>query len=153
MARNLRWKSNKYPSNRGCDGNLLACADSCDSKYFWMIGDDDLPRSGLIQLLVDLLANEQPTLLYLKSHWDSVVEAGDFELLRTIESDLYNPVAYAIKINIYTTFLNVWIMGACEFKRLGFNHAYLAQGAGISFTASVRLESALYTGFFEIICH
>jgi abequosyltransferase len=132
IARNLRWKSNRHPSNLGCDGNLLACVNSCESKYFWMIGDDDLPRSGLIQLLVEILANEQPTLLYLNSHWESIVDADDFARLQTIDINLYNPVAYAKKINIYTTFLSAWIIDSCELKRLGLNYAHFARGAGTS---------------------
>ena len=58
---NSHLSSNKFSScvtqssNIGAELNILSLFNSSCGKFRWIIGDDDLPRSGLINLVVNLL--------------------------------------------------------------------------------------------------
>lgn len=56
-------------TNLGADENFCRCIEGACSQYFWLLGDDDLPRAGLIRSLVALLKQETPDLIYLHSQW------------------------------------------------------------------------------------
>lgn len=72
----LRWPAlltRRNDTNLGADGNFCACIDSIDSRYFWIIGDDDLPKNGVIDKVLTMLRTETPDLVYLRSEWVSQI--------------------------------------------------------------------------------
>src|ERR1700761_1591163 len=42
----------RHPANLGPDGNFASCVARVDTRYFWIIGDDDLPKRGVVAKLV-----------------------------------------------------------------------------------------------------
>lgn len=133
IGRNLSWQVIRHQTNIGPDLNFLSGIERLESRYFWIIGDDDLPRNGLIKLIVTFIQNERPTLLYLCSQWASVVQADDLPQLQSISPTFFSPVDYAKKINIFTTFISAWIVDAFALKELGISSQELSKGIGSNF--------------------
>jgi glycosyltransferase involved in cell wall biosynthesis len=57
------------PVNIGADENFCCCIEQVSTPYFWIMGDDDLPRAGVLAAVVQLLREQRPDLLYLHSEW------------------------------------------------------------------------------------
>jgi glycosyltransferase involved in cell wall biosynthesis len=133
IGKNSSWQVINHQSNIGADRNFLSAIERSASRYFWIIGDDDLPRSGLIRLIIKYLQSERPTLLYLCSQWSSVVEVGDLPPVQTISPFSMAPIDYAEKINIFSTFISAWIVDAFALKELGIGGQELSKGIGSSF--------------------
>ncbi len=105
-----RWPSCiaiRYAENLGPDENFCGCIDKMQSKYFWIIGDDDLPKAGFIQLLCAKLMSEAPDLVYFGSEWVSVIngpeqgiQIGPLPVKRLSAED------FASKVNIWMTFIS-----------------------------------------------
>lgn len=67
-----RWKATRvlrHVDNLGPDENFCRCIETVVTPYLWIIGDDDLPRAGAIQLLINLLRKHDPDLVYMTSRW------------------------------------------------------------------------------------
>jgi lipopolysaccharide O-acetyltransferase len=114
----------------GMDRNFLAGVENNKSRYFWIIGDDDLPRKGLIKLIVPFLQNEQPTLLYLNSEWSDESGSSKLPPLISIDPVSMRPEEYARKLNIWTTFLSAWIVDSCALQTRGIDSNKLLEGVG-----------------------
>lgn len=68
------WNFVKFVShsdNIGADANVRACYKSATSRYVWIMGDDDLPKFGLLSFLLQILKEQSPSLVYIKSTWQS----------------------------------------------------------------------------------
>ncbi len=59
----------RHARNVGPDENFCRCLAAATSRFVWLIGDDDLPKTGVIARVVDLLESRDPDLLYLGSEW------------------------------------------------------------------------------------
>ena len=101
----------RHEANIGPERNFLACFDRANSTYIWILGDDDLPRAGLIRHIIPLLDKHQPDLLYIGSDWRK----------RNYDNDPHDPVAvinpvwldqesFARSVNIFTTFISGMIV-------------------------------------------
>ena len=62
-------KFNTNFENFGPDKNFQLCFQNCKTKYFWMMGDDDLPKVNSIQLILNLLKDREPDAMYVSSQW------------------------------------------------------------------------------------
>lgn len=97
----------RHEINVGPEENFCRCVEKVKSTYFWIIGDDDLPRAGAIPLLMDLLDTQQPDLVYLCSRWTTTLsgheEAGRVSALR---AKLMDQQAFACNIHVWTTFIS-----------------------------------------------
>jgi abequosyltransferase len=133
IIKNPSWRLIRQDTNIGPDRNFLSAIENSTSQYFWIIGDDDLPRNGLIRLIIPYLQNERPSLLYLSSHWATAVESTDFPKLKQIKPILLPPIEYAKKINIFTTFISAWVVNALSLKQLGIGSPKLSEGIGSNF--------------------
>jgi len=133
IDKNPQWQVIRHEANIGFDRNCMSAIESSASQYFWIIGDDDLPRNGLIKLIVNFLQSKRPTLLYLYSQWSPVVEASDLPPLQMIKPVFMSPIQYAEKINIFTTFISAWIVDAFTLKKLGIDSQELSKGIGSNF--------------------
>lgn len=97
----------RHPANLGPDENFCRCVEQVGSPYFWIIGDDDLPRAGAIPSLLALLHEHQPDLLYMDSRWtetltshDEVGPAGE------LRASLNDRATFARRVHIWTTFIS-----------------------------------------------
>ena len=133
IIKNSNWQVIRHQSNIGFDRNILSAAERTKGRYFWIVGDDDLPRNGLIKLIVDFLQNEQPTLIYLCSKWAADVKADDLPTLQLINPISMAPIEFAAKINIFTTFISAWIVDAHALKAIGIGSQELSKGIGSYF--------------------
>ena len=130
IGRNPDWKSIRHPSNMGMDRNFLAGFQNNKSRYFWIFGDDDLPRKGLIKLIIPFLQNEQPTLLYLHSSWSDEAEDSRLPPLASINPESMKAEDYARKLNIWTTYLSAWIVDSYALQARGIDSNKLLEGVG-----------------------
>jgi glycosyltransferase involved in cell wall biosynthesis len=101
----------RHTSNCGPDENFCRCVEMVSSEYFWIIGDDDLPKRGVIKRVELLLIAQNPDFVYLSNRWVdnpgksnsdiSVTELNGFKMQR---SD------FARKLNIWFTFISSCII-------------------------------------------
>lgn len=123
------WQSH----NIGPDQNFLQLIGRATGMYFWLLGDDDLPRRGLLPLLIKLLTGENPDLLYLPSIWRPNICPSDLDPIFSLSFEKANPVEFARKHHIWTTFISAWIVNRNTLHSSGITLDALALGAGSYF--------------------
>lgn len=69
--------SYRQASNVGADNNFCHCVRAVRTRWFWIIGDDDLPKRGVVTQVVALLREREPALIYMHSEWLSPVQSPD----------------------------------------------------------------------------
>jgi abequosyltransferase len=119
--------------NIGPDENFLSLVNQVKGAYFWMLGDDDLPRRGFLPLLLDLLRSKKPTLLYMDSFWHSRVFPSMLEPIKSLDIRQYNAIDFARTHHIWTTFISSWIVSRHAMTRSGITSDSLALGVGSYF--------------------
>lgn len=101
----------RQKQNLGMDGNFCACAAEVDTNYFWMTGDDDLPRAGAVRALISLLENEKPDLVYVASQWLPDIPNNDPDHPVTkLAAVSLDRLAFARRTNVWTTYLSGMIV-------------------------------------------
>ena len=101
----------RHDANLGPDENFCRCVELADADYFWMIGDDDLPREGAVRRLVDLLDRHEPDLLYLPSQWrDEMHAARRGPPVEPLAALALDRLAFARRVNVWSTFISGWIV-------------------------------------------
>ena len=97
----------RQAANVGADENFCSCVDLLSSRYFWIIGDDDLPKRGVVAQIVAVLRERSPWLVYMQSEWMTPVTGPDqgepVGALRTRELDA---AAFARQVHVWFTFLS-----------------------------------------------
>ena len=97
----------RHERNLGPDENFCRCIDRVGSRYFWIIGDDDLPRAGLLRALMHLLVRNAPDLVYMKSLWSPELTDHDpcnsVQALDAVHMDRFT---FARRIHVWTTFIS-----------------------------------------------
>ena len=119
--------------NIGPDSNFLALIKEVRGSYFWLFGDDDLPRRGLLSLLVQVLQSKSPALLYLPSTWRPHICSSDLDPISSLKLEADNPIAYAQKHHIWTTFISAWIVSRAALDDRGITLEVVSQGIGSYF--------------------
>lgn len=97
----------RHPSNLGAEGNFCRCLEHVQSPYFWIVGDDDLPRAGFVRALVDLLDRAAPDLVYINSRWSPALtdnEPGD--PVRALDAIQMDRQTFARRVHVWTTFIS-----------------------------------------------
>ncbi len=104
----------RHASNVGPDNNFCHCVQSVRSRWFWIIGDDDLPKRGIVVKLLSLLRQRQPALLYMQSEWMNPVLSPDQGIpvgpLRVAELDAQT---FAESVHVWTTYISAVVID-CE---------------------------------------
>ena len=100
----------KNDLNIGPDGNFIKGFRLVESKYFWFIGDDDLPRIGLIKLIISFLNSSEASLIYLPSKWSPEIKTTDLSNLEDLEFKRFSLLEFTSQINIWTTFISSWVV-------------------------------------------
>lgn len=100
-------KVQRHETNLGADGNFCSCVERVQTPYFWIIGDDDLPKAGLIPQLCALLTEQQPDLVYLPSLWlPSVTSAHQMGLVGRLDAKPLDAKSFAAQVNTWLTFVS-----------------------------------------------
>lgn len=97
----------RHAQNLGPDENFCRCIDEIKSRYFWIIGDDDLPKTGVIRQIVELLERENPDLVYLSSEWHkTVTSAAQGEPVGRLSHNAMSQLEFASRVNVWFTFIS-----------------------------------------------
>lgn len=96
-----------HSENLGPDENFCRCIDQVQTRFFWMIGDDDLPKSGALRQIVNLLECEDADILYLNSEWmPHINSADDGEPITTLATKVLSREGFAQQVNVWVTFIS-----------------------------------------------
>ena len=101
----------RHTENLGADENFCTCVDNVQSKYFWFIGDDDLPKANLIWRIVNLLEQEDYDIVYMNSEWlTSLTSSGEGKPVFQLEKQVLTREEFAKKVNVWTTFISCMVI-------------------------------------------
>lgn len=100
-------KIQRHDQNLGPEGNFLSCIPRVSTRFFWIIGDDDCPKRGVLAQVVQLLTERKPALLYMQSEWVNPLFGPDqgepIDELRV--SDL-SALQFAESVHVWVTFIS-----------------------------------------------
>jgi abequosyltransferase len=113
----------RHETNVGSDRNFLHCLNEIETRWFWIIGDDDLPRRGVIAKVISLLRNRQPALLYLHSEWVAPALNRDRgEPVNELHFSELDALCFADRVHVWTTFISGMVVDRDRLKTsLGIN--------------------------------
>lgn len=116
LARLANLRVIRHPQNLGMDENFCGCVEADNSEYFWLMGDDDLPRAGAIAYMLNLIDREAPDLVYVESDWRTELKDNqpDGRLPPVVPLQL-DPMTFARRVNIWTTFISGTIVKRSTF--------------------------------------
>lgn len=129
----------RHPQNLGMDENFCSCVEADDAEYFWLMGDDDLPRAGAIRYLLDLVDRELPDMVYVGSDWraELINNQPDGPLPQVVALEL-TPIKFARRVNVWTTFISgtvvrrsTFVNGASSQELRRYNNTNLIQLAWV----------------------
>ena len=96
-----------HSGNLGPDENFCRCIDQVQTRFFWIIGDDDLPKTGVLQSIVQLLEREDTDILYINSEWmPNINSADDGEPVSTLTAKVLSREDFARQVNVWVTFIS-----------------------------------------------
>lgn len=110
---------NIYPSaiilrhrvNLGPDENFCRCVEKVSTRYFWIIGDDDLPKHGIVAQVLVRLAETDIDLMYLNSEWRvSFKDAGAGEPVGVLNYAKLSQREFAEEVNVWITYISGMIV-------------------------------------------
>lgn len=140
-----RWASTQtleHKENLGAEENFCRCVENVNTPYFWIIGDDDSPCLGVIELLLDFLYCYQPDLVYLSSQWSSKVNVEAHNLrIAGLEATLMDKRSFGRQVNVWMTFISGLIV-----KRELIDTSLLRQFKGSQLVQLGWVFSALRNG-------
>lgn len=95
------------PKNVGPESNFCECLDRIDSRYFWILGDDDMPKTGVIRRLAVLLTSQSPDLLYLQSEWVNPVTGPSQGVpVPELHCESLSQIDFARRVHVWCTFIS-----------------------------------------------
>jgi abequosyltransferase len=97
----------RHETNVGADENFCRCVQRSETVYFWIIGDDDLPRAGVIRTLLHMLVQVQPDLVYLKSRWSRILDGnGQDHPVTSLDATLMDRDTFGRRVHVWATFIS-----------------------------------------------
>lgn len=113
----------KNSQNMGASSNVFKCFQETESRYIWIIGDDDLPLVGSIELVVELLTKEKPDIVYLPAKW----KHGDLgvysnTLVTNTKTSSCNSLDLIAFAGSQVTFISSWIINKETYNKLPSNN-------------------------------
>lgn len=100
-------RAHRHTSNAGAENNFYHCVRSVQSRWFWIIGDDDLPKRGVVAKIVKLLREREPALVYLESEWiRDILSPDQGDPVGELRVAELNALNFASKVNVWTTFIS-----------------------------------------------
>lgn len=96
-------RASRNARNLGGDGNLACCFELARGAYVWIIGDDDIPKTGFLLALIEVLERDVPDLVYAPSEWLP-------EVLRPDQGRPFDPGRQKLMSRIdFARYVNVWV--------------------------------------------
>jgi abequosyltransferase len=108
-SKNPYWVSIGHSKNLGAEANIVELLARASGVYCWIIGDDDLPRSGLLCQLLEALQRNSPSLVYLPSKWAADISTIQQDSINAFQFRQTTCLEWAKKHHIWTTFLSSWV--------------------------------------------
>jgi glycosyltransferase involved in cell wall biosynthesis len=109
-AMQAKWpelRAYRHDINCGADENFCSAVDKVETRYFWIIGDDDCPRSGLVGALVELLVGESPALVYMQSKWTAqIVSAEQAKAIDGLRIEYLDSDEFARRVHVWVTYIS-----------------------------------------------
>jgi abequosyltransferase len=132
-----RWpalKTRSNPQNIGPEANFCECLDRIESRYFWLLGDDDMPKAGVIGRLLALLESEFPDLLYMQSEWvNPLIGPTQGTPVATLHFKSLSQVEFARDVHVWCTFISGMVVNRETLLAvLALNGGTLRQHSGTS---------------------
>jgi glycosyltransferase involved in cell wall biosynthesis len=112
LSSNTNFSCIRHSTNIGAESNLISLLESASGKFFWFIGDDDLPVAGLIKHVTSQLNSLSPSLLYLPSVWAPDISSINLDQSEELSFAPNTPLKTAQDLYIWTTFISSWIFNA-----------------------------------------
>jgi abequosyltransferase len=91
--------------NLGADGNFCVGVGGARGDYFWILGDDDLPKIGLIEKLLELLRSEKPDLAFFRSDWSNSVPQAS-RVPASLPYRILPKGVFIVLTNVWLTFIS-----------------------------------------------
>ncbi len=96
-----------HSENLGPDENFYKCIAEVETKFFWFISDDDLPKSGVLKSIIQILESKNPDLLYINSEWIPEITSSDNgERVMNLSSRLLMRRDFAAQVSFGVTFIS-----------------------------------------------
>jgi glycosyltransferase involved in cell wall biosynthesis len=100
-------RSHRHPTNIGADRNFCHAVDAVQTRWFWIIGDDDLPKRGVVAQVVAQLRASEPALLYMQSEWiNPVLNAEQGEPVGDLRVVSLDSQGFARAVHVWVTFIS-----------------------------------------------
>jgi len=97
----------RHAQNLGPEENFCSGVERVDSRYFWIIGDDDLPKRGVVAHLIALLREHAPALVYMQSEWVSPITSPDQgESIGTLSVEMLDAFKFARRVHVWVTYIS-----------------------------------------------
>lgn len=109
----------RHTTNVGMDENFCRCFEMANGHFFWMLGDDDLPKTGVIRRIIQILRDEYPDLLYLNSEWKAHLHsAADGEPIVHLSPSSLERLDFANQVNIWLTYISGMVVNLHRLREL-----------------------------------
>ena len=108
MARNWELLTvQRHDVNLGPDGNFCSCVSRVTTRYFWIMGDDDCPKRGVLAQVLRTLSQRQPALVYMQSEWLNPVTGPDQgSPVGELHIDWMDAPSFAKAVHVWLTFIS-----------------------------------------------
>ena len=111
----------RHSENVGPEENFCRCLDLVKTRFFWIMGDDDLPKEGVLRQIVDLLKDGDPDILYLNSEWlPRIHTSKDGKRITRLTVKMLSRELFAKKVNVWLTFISGMIINLDRLYELNF---------------------------------
>jgi acetyltransferase-like isoleucine patch superfamily enzyme/glycosyltransferase involved in cell wall biosynthesis len=108
----------RHAENLGPDENFCRCLEEVHTPYFWIIGDDDLPKTGVVRHLLGILIKSEPDLLYLHSEWRTELKSPSDGLTVTqLRPFSVTRQDFARVVNVWVTFISGMIVNLARLRQ------------------------------------
>lgn len=102
-----RLLSYRHQANIGADLNFLHCVENVNTRWFWILGDDDLPKRGVVSKIVRLLRERHPALIYMNSEWvSSVTNAHQGQAVDEFRIADLDALSFASHVSTWFTYIS-----------------------------------------------
>ena len=96
--------------NIGGDTNIKNGLIQAKTKYLWILGDDDYPTPGLLELLVDFLLKKSPRLVYLPASWSKSPKLNLPSVFIVDHPKPLDAINFVKLVNVKMTFISSFVV-------------------------------------------
>jgi len=109
---------NKQNENTGYFGNFKKCRELSNGDYFWLLSDNDFVGNGLIDYILNILKNENPSFIFLRDWMHSDKISNKFN---------YSSKAYSVENAIEEFNYKTTLISAVVFRNNKKNDSVLLE--------------------------